>query len=107
MTLTIGDVAVILRSKNAGPYLLSIEAFFADYETFRAVRDANAVTRASVAAAYEVKPSDVRNVSWYENVYGVKCVIWPRYRADAPHCRDLYGAQGHGPFAQLTVEGEL
>jgi len=41
---TVGGLADLVRSKNAGPFWQTIDVFFADDETYRAVADNASLT---------------------------------------------------------------
>jgi uncharacterized membrane-anchored protein len=51
-------LAQLVRSKNAGPYWLTLDVFFATDTAY--ARAAAALTEAAVADAYRVEPADVR-----------------------------------------------
>lgn len=101
----LADLSVILRSKIAGPFLLSLEAFFESDEVATLVRRSECVTKETVAAAYGIKTDDIRSITWYSAFPAVKCVVWPPKRADAYDCRDVYGSQSHVAFGDLLVRG--
>ena len=44
---TLGDLAKLVRSKNAGPFWLTIDIMFDDAEAYRRARDAEIVNRAA------------------------------------------------------------
>jgi hypothetical protein len=46
---TLGDVAKLVRSKNAGPFWLTIDIMFDDVEAYRRAGDADIVNRAAIA----------------------------------------------------------
>jgi hypothetical protein len=49
---TLGDVAKLVRSKNAGPFWLTIDIMFDDVEAYRRALDADIVNRAAIARLY-------------------------------------------------------
>ena len=53
-TQTLQDLASIIRSKNAGPYRLTLDILFRDEDRFQHVVQTGAVSRESVAQAYGV-----------------------------------------------------
>jgi hypothetical protein len=56
---TIADLAVLVRSKNAGPFWLTIDIMFDDAEKYRRVRDSDTVNRAVVAKMFRRDPADI------------------------------------------------
>ena len=53
---TLGDLANLVRSKNAGPFWLTIDLMFDDAEAYRRARDAEIVNRATIARLYNQPP---------------------------------------------------
>jgi hypothetical protein len=49
---TLGELARLIRSKNAGPFELTFDVMFADPEVYERVRDSGVLTREVVAAQY-------------------------------------------------------
>ena len=49
----------LIRSKDAGPFMLTLDLFFADAETHQAFRDSGALTAAAIAKLYRVDPGEV------------------------------------------------
>jgi Domain of unknown function (DUF4387) len=102
---TLGELAAVFRSKNAGPFLITIDLMFADTATFERVVASEAVTSASVAARYRLKP-DVIDVVAFPKAKAIKITLprlWGTRGAGSPGDRDVYGAQQHAPLLDLPV----
>ena len=56
---TIADLAVLVRSKNAGPFWLTIDIMFDDEEKYRRVRDCEVISRAGIAEMFGRNPDDI------------------------------------------------
>jgi hypothetical protein len=56
---TLGDLAKLVRSKNAGPFWLTIDIMFDDAGAYRRARDAEIVNRAAIARLYNRNPADI------------------------------------------------
>src|SRR5262245_52278180 len=59
MQRTIGDIAKFVTSKNAGPFLLTLDVVFPDEATYRRFKALGALDRATVARLYGIAESDV------------------------------------------------
>jgi len=99
---TVGDLADLVRSKNAGPFWQTIDVFFADDETYRAVADNAALTTEAIARLYRVD-ADTVFIYRLPDIRVVK-VSFPRPtiqggRAD----RDMHAGQQHIPLAGLAL----
>jgi hypothetical protein len=56
---TLGDLAKLVRSKNAGPFWLTIDIMFDHAEAYDRARDAEIVNRAGIARLYNRNPADI------------------------------------------------
>lgn len=102
---TLYDLAAVLRSKNAGPFEITIDVMFDDDARYARVRDAGVLTPAAVAALYRVPPSTVRVIP-FDRVRAIKVTL-PRTSgargSGSVGDRDVYGAQQHAPLAALVI----
>lgn len=99
------DCARVVRSKNAGPFTLTIDLMFADAETFDRVLTDPSFTAESVARLYGVEASDVRIIA-FARVRTIKVTLpRPVASSGAPGDRDVYGSQQHFPLADLELSG--
>jgi Domain of unknown function (DUF4387) len=100
----IADVAVICRSKNAGPFLLTLDIVFPTSEVYRSVVDAEVISPKSVAALYSVDEHDVR-VLQVPLATAIKIVIPRLTSAGDIGDTDVYGAQQHVPLMDIEIPG--
>ena len=54
------DVCRYIRSKNAGPFWVTIDIFFADEDLYRRFRADPAISTGAIASLYEVPAEEVR-----------------------------------------------
>lgn len=94
------DVAVVIRSKNAGPYELTFDLMFSDQQTFDEVR--TTITKAKIAELYKIEESKVLSIVHFAPAHAIKITIArPRASGDLGET-DVYGAQQHAPLFDLT-----
>lgn len=98
--MILSELAQAIRSKNAGPTLLTIDVLFADAQAF--ARGTAALTVAAVARCYGRAPREVR-VMAVPSAHAIKIVLPRLVPAGAPGDRDAYGAQQHAPLLDLPV----
>jgi hypothetical protein len=100
--LRLRDLAVCIRSKNAGPFMLTIDLFFKGAEDCRRVIDARALTPENIAAIYRVDAASVK-IIYVRQAHALK-VSLPRARAagDVGDC-DVAGGQQFAPLMDLAV----
>lgn len=98
----LGEVAQIVRSKNAGPFCLTIDVLFNDNDTYMQVKQAKAITAERVASLYKMEPESVA-VTEYDGACGFKISMPRRIVSGDLGDSDVYGAQQHVPIADLKV----
>jgi hypothetical protein len=99
---TIADLAVLVRSKNAGPFWLTIDIMFDDAEKYRRVRDSDIVNRDAVAAMFRRDPGDIIVVN-HDAALAIK-VSFPRPQSSgSKYDSDVYGGQQYAPLLSLPV----
>jgi hypothetical protein len=97
---TLGDLAAEVRSKNAGPFWMTLEAFMPDEASFR-IADA-LITEETVARLYHVSRDDLQ-IFRIPQLHVVK-VSFPRPIVQGSlHDRDMHAGQHHVPLASLPV----
>ncbi len=100
----LGDVADIIRSKNAGPFRVTLDVLFNDAARYRQVRDSGAVTRETVAAAYGIAVDDISSLFNVDMASAIKVTLKRRRTQGALGESDIYGCQQHVPLMMLPVE---
>jgi hypothetical protein len=93
----LGQVCRHIRSKNAGPFWITVDLFFDGEETFRQYRDSQALGPALFASLYGADPDHVRRMP-VDSLTMIK-ISYPRpqpqgWRGE----RDMHGGQ---QFARL------
>lgn len=104
-TVNIRELAKVIRSKNAGPFLTTIDLFFDSDEKYRLVRDSGLLTRERVAQLYRIPVEDVVGVFHYDAARGIKVTtVKPgRVASGDPESADVFGAQQYTPLLALEV----
>ena len=98
--MVLSELARVVRSKNAGPTLLTIDVLFADEASLQ--RGAAVLTAEAVANRYGRVVEDVVVIA-VPKANAVKIVLPRAILAGAPGDRDVYGAQQHAPLLELPV----
>ena len=98
------DVASVIRSKNAGPYELTLDVLLKDDETFALLRKADVINAQTIAKLYCVPVSDVIGIVYFPNARAIKATIVRPMASGALGERDVYGAQQHAPLADFEFE---
>jgi hypothetical protein len=103
---TIGDIATFVTSKNAGPFLLTLDIVFPDAATYRRFTAKQPLDRTVVARLYGVRPEDVLKIIEFDPAYAIKITMRRPWGSGAVGETDVYGAQQHVPLMRHAVEWE-
>ena len=98
----LGDLAQLIRSKNAGPFVLTFDIMFDDYDVYRRVIKSQVLTKSSFAAMYKVPEEDVLYVE-HEAARAIKISLPRPYVQCDPDDGDAFGGQQHGPLVDLDI----
>lgn len=105
---TLADVSRILRSKNAGPFEITVDILFFTREIYDKVRNSGLLSDETVAEALNVSPEDIIWIGFFEPALAFKVTI-PRYRGGKRTAAggfmedDVHGSQQHTGVAKLLL----
>jgi hypothetical protein len=102
-TVPLGRLADVVRSKNAGPFVLALDLLFRDDGRYRLVRDSGVLTRASIARLYRIPEADVLGVVSFDAAQAIKVTLRRARSAGGRGDTDVYGAQQHAPLLDLPI----
>jgi Domain of unknown function (DUF4387) len=98
----VGDYASFVRSKNAGPFVCTVDIFFDDPEKFRHVADSGAISARAVAVLYGIPERDVQFYR-VDAAMALK-VSFPRLvQAGDPADTDICAGQQFVPILDIEV----
>jgi len=98
----IREIAAVCKSKNAGPFELTIDVVFDDPALFEKVKRTGILCPALFARLYRVRAEDVL-FTVYEAALAFKATL-PRFvPAGDIGDTDVYGAQQHAPLLDVEI----
>ena len=98
------DLASVIRSKNSGPYELTFDVIFKDFETYEKVKAAQAINKENFCKTYGIKQEEILHLVYFDPAKAVKTTIRRPIPSGALGETDVYGAQQHAPLMQMEVE---
>ena len=104
MKVILKDVANVIRSKNAGPFELTLDVLLKDKDVFEKLQKADIINKQTIADLYRIPVEDVLSIVWFPNALAVKATIVRPLPSGAMGERDVYGAQQHAPLVNFTFE---
>ena len=97
------DLASVLRSKNAGPFELTLDIMFADERSYALVKGSGVLTRELLGDLYGVAPEDVYHIVFFDPALAVKITLKRPIDSGGIGDTDVYGAQQHAPLMDLRI----
>ena len=102
MIAKLGELAGLIRSKNAGPFELTIDIMFDDAAAFERVRASGALTRQVVAALYRLPPEEVKFFVVPDALAFKASIPRPRFQSDLLDS-DNHGGQQYAPLIDIEI----
>ncbi len=97
------DLAQMLRSKNSGPFLITLDVFFSEEAVYRRVVDSKAITAESIMQLYHLEASDLCGIYFFDAALGIKITYHRPVSSGTCGDSDVYGAQQHAPLMELLI----
>jgi hypothetical protein len=98
----IRDLAQICKSKNAGPFALTIDVVFSDRAMFERVRQTGVLSASLFAELYGVSENAVLFTE-YPPGNAFKATIPRLVPSGDPGDTDVYGSQQHAPLLEVEI----
>jgi hypothetical protein len=98
------DLCSLIRSKNAGPFVLTFDFMAKDTDSYETLRGSGLLTAELFADLYGGVPEDVLVVH-HDRAEAVKVSMPRPVRQGHIHDSDSYGGQLYAPLVDLEVAG--
>ncbi|MBC7362655.1 MAG: DUF4387 domain-containing protein [Candidatus Aminicenantes bacterium] len=95
-------VAKVIRSKNSGPFELTLDIMFKDPRYYQLFKEKKIITPEKIARLYGVPKADVLKIVYFEPSQAIKITLRRKIPSGSPGDTDIYGAQQHAPLLNLT-----
>ena len=99
---SLSELTSVLRSKNAGALLCTLDLMFDDQATYERVRDCGAINSERIASLYNVSQNQVSIIP-YDVAYAIKITVPRLVPSGSFGDTDIYGAQQHGPLLEIQI----
>ena len=106
---TLGDLATVVRSKNAGPFEITLDLLFSSQDTYNKVKKRGLLNAETIARLYGIAIEDIIWCGFYDQAMAFKVTV-PRFRDGKPMIsggfmeNDVHGSQKHVPLLNLGLE---
>ena len=99
---TLGELASLIRSKNAGPFELTFDIMFDDPEVFARVQQSGALSAERIAAIYRLPVEDVRFFVVPPALAFKASIPRPIFQGDLLDS-DSHGGQQYAPLMEIEI----
>lgn len=99
----LAEIAEVIRSKNAGPFVVTFDILFASEADYESVKAAGLITRQAVSDLYGISENELLGFDYYPFARAIKFSIKRPVGSGAPGDSDVYGAQQHAPLLDLPA----
>ena len=97
------DIAKVVRSKNAGPFEITLDIIFKSKEDFEVVKQSGVITKELISELYNVPTQAIITFGFFDLVNAVKITL-PRARVQGGVGEtDMHAAQQHVPLQEICV----
>ncbi|MCC6018929.1 MAG: DUF4387 domain-containing protein [Candidatus Verstraetearchaeota archaeon] len=97
------DLATVIRSKNASPFVLTIDIFFDDDEKYNLVKKSGVINAETISKLYKVPKEKILGIFFVDSVKAIKISFIKPIATDEIEYSDVYGAQQSIPLFDLEV----
>lgn len=98
------DIAKILRSKNSGPFEITLDVLFDDPQVYNKVKASGTITKELVSHLYQINENMIMNIVFYDPALGFKITFARKVSSGTCFDTDVYGAQQHAPLMEVVVD---
>lgn len=99
----LGDLAVTLRSKNAGVNQVTFDIILPDKKTYERTLKSGAITRDSVARLFGISPKRISDFVEFDVANAIKFTIYRDRPNGSPGDWDVLGCQYYGPLMEIEI----
>ena len=89
------DICNIIRSKNSGPYELTLDIIFKSKEEFNMICEKKIINENLICNLYRIKKEDIINIVEFNPANAIKVTIKRPIASGNLGESDVYGAQQH------------
>lgn len=102
-TVPLTDLASVVRSKNAGPYELTVDILFKNRKDYEFLKKIQYFNRELFARLYGIEADKIIALVHFDPASAIKCTMVRPVVSGAAGDTDIYGAQQHAPMLGLMV----
>lgn len=100
---TLRDLAKVVRSKNSGPFEITLDVIFDDRSVYETVKASGCLTGEKIAALYRIPIDHVLVTEFFDPALAFKATIARAVSSGSPGEHDTYGGQQAAPLLAIVI----
>lgn len=105
MSVRLIDISGVVRSKNSGPFEMTLDIIFKSRQAYIQVKKSDQINATLIASLYGLGTSERIKITAFDPAYAIKITFQRRVPSGSIGDTDIYGAQQHAPLLSLVLEG--
>ncbi len=98
------QLAKVLRSKNSGPFEITLDVLFDSEENYMRVKNSGRITRQRISELYRINEEQIHHLIFFDQALGFKITLSRDISSGTEGDRDVYGAQQHAPLMGIMID---
>lgn len=97
------EVSKVLRSKNAGPFELTMDVILENENVYKKVKESGVINKQLVAKLYNIEEKDISTLTFFDAALAFKLTIKRPIDSGSIGETDVYGSQQHAPLMGIEI----
>jgi hypothetical protein len=102
-TKKLSEIAKVIRSKNSGPFELTLDVICGDRESYETVKRSGALSAAAITAIFGIPEKDVLVAEFFDQAMAFKATIVRPTVSGSIRDTDTYGCQHGAPLQDILI----
>ena len=102
-TKKLSEIAKVIRSKNSGPFELTMDVICGDRESYETVKRSGSLSASAIADLFRVSEKDVLVAEFFDQAMAFKATIVRPTVSGSIGDTDTYGCQQGAPLQDIRV----
>lgn len=104
MAKRLKDIAKVIRSKNAGPFEITMDIIFKTKKDYEEIKKRGIITKELISKLYQIPVEKIITFVYFDAANAIKITL-PRPRPQGSIGEtDMHAAQQHVPLMEIAIE---
>lgn len=97
------EISKVLRSKNSGPFELTMDVILDGEDTYNKVKKSGVITKELICQLYNINEEDISSLTFFDAALAFKVTIRRPVDSGSIGETDVYGSQQHAPLMGIEI----